>query len=309
MGMTSDNLLMIAALVATGLAWGTIAWITIRIFTPDRSSRAGLEGLEVKRRDSLKKASSVYRNCGNTIRDFMPFTRVTSPERNEAISTEISLTLPEEPWTPSEYFAAQIAIALVTTLVLFMLLSIFLPVIISFVISSVFGLLAYVVTILSLSSSVSHYRKQFQYRLPFAIDLLTLNMEAGAELTDSMKVVANENKKHPIGYEFGRVNQQANLGLRPEEALETMVNRVKSEDAKELVFAIIKGREHGTSIVNTLRIQSEQIHLRKSQLAERLAKEAEIKMTGPNMCIMLACVIAIMGPILLPILYGTGIGF
>ena len=42
---------------------------------------------------------------------------------------------------------------------------------------------------------------------------------------------------------------------------------------------------------------------------QKAAKEAEVKMTGPNLLIMLACIIVIMGPILLPIVYGGGLGF
>ena len=36
---------------------------------------------------------------------------------------------------------------------------------------------------------------------------------------------------------------------------------------------------------------------------------SQVKMTGPNLLIMIACVIVIMGPILLPIVYGGGMGF
>lgn len=304
-----DSLLLTSALVTTGLAWAIVGWTVMRIFTPDHSSKKGLEGLEVKRQAALSKASSLYRNCGSTIRDFMPFSKISDPEKQAEILTELSLALPEEPWTPHEYFAAQLMLSILLGLVLLMAFSLFLPVLIAAAAALIFGLLAYVVIIMSLSSSVREYRRKFQYRLPFAIDLLTLNMEAGAELTDALTVVAYENVKHPIGKEFGRVVQQSSLGRRPEEALEAMIARVKNEDANELVFAITKGREHGTSIVSTLRMQSEQIHLRRSQLAERLAKEAEVKMTGPNLCIMMACVIVIMGPILLPIFNGTGIGF
>ncbi|WP_145056446.1 type II secretion system F family protein [Lignipirellula cremea] len=301
----------LAAAAAAGLCLG---WLVAGFFRPHRDPE-DLDGLEVKRRASLRENSRVYRYCETEIQDLLPLNGTGDPRDYESLAIDLSLAYPHEPWTPREYFAAQQTLALLVGLVLFFLLVLAAPlvsgllVLLAAPVGLIVGLLFYLLQMLAIGSGSRRYRERFGSRLPYGIDLLTLTMEAGANLIDALKIVARENAGHPLGLELSRVVQQMALGRPLDEALESLAERVQDDDTSELVFAINKGHELGSSISTTLRTQSEQINLRRSQSAERAAKEAEVKMTAPNMLIMIACVIVIMGPILLPLLYQVGVGF
>ena len=138
---------------------------------------------------------------------------------------------------------------------------------------------------------------------------MALLLEAGANFGDAIKVVSREDRDTPLGAEFQRVKQQLDLNRSPSDALLALKDRIQDDDTTDLIRAICNGIELGTPMSTILKTQADQMRLKRSQWGEKAAKEAEVKMTGPNLLIMIACVIVIMGPILLPIVYGGGMGF
>ena len=138
---------------------------------------------------------------------------------------------------------------------------------------------------------------------------MALLLQAGANFNDAIKVVAKEDRGNALGDEFARIKQQLDLNRTQVESLNGLKDRIRDEDTSDLIRAICKGVELGTPMSTILQTQADQMRLKRSQWGEKAAKEAEVKMTGPNLLIMLACIIVIMGPILLPIVYGGGLGF
>ena len=63
------------------------------------------------------------------------------------------------------------------------------------------------------------------------------------------------------------------------------------------VNAIIQAEQMGTSIGQVLRVQSEQMRIRRRQRAEEIANQAPVKMIFPLvLCILPTLFIVIMGP-------------
>jgi tight adherence protein C len=140
-------------------------------------------------------------------------------------------------------------------------------------------------------------RKQVIRRLPYAVDLLALMMEAGATFTDGLRTLAREQQDHPIGREFARLLSELEHGETLRAALTQLQKRLPDEeDVSEFVFSIVKGQELGTPLAESLRNQADQMRLKRSQRAEKAAADAQVQMTGPGFAIMLVCMAIITAP-------------
>jgi len=141
---------------------------------------------------------------------------------------------------------------------------------------------------------------RMRIRLPFAVDLIALTMEAGGGFQECLQTAVNENGDHPLTEEMAEVLRQISLGRPRNEALSGMQERLEDEDINELVFAINKGEELGTPLSAILRDQAEQMRLKRSQRGEKAAGEAEVNILFPGMILMLACLLVVIAPIVLP---------
>ncbi|MEQ8789190.1 MAG: type II secretion system F family protein [Pirellulaceae bacterium] len=297
-----------AALGATAFAWGFLAW-AIGGVVLSRRRATSVDPLEEKRVESLREGNATYRLFEPLIVELARIVRgAMSPEQRERDALDLLVAKARLPWMPEEYLATKLTESLLFVLVCFAGASIFFNVLLAALIGVIVGLVNYAVAAYGLPSAAAARRSAFQHRLPYAIDVLALLLEAGANFQDAVRVVAKENLGHPLGEELNRVVQQLALGRTRREALMALKERMKDEDTGDLVFAICKGEELGTPLSAILKTQSDQMRLKRTQWGEKAAKEAEVKMTGPNLLIMLACVIVILGPILLPVVFGGGFG-
>ena len=139
-----------------------------------------------------------------------------------------------------------------------------------------FGL-GYYLPVFSLGSKVSKRQKEIVRSLPDALDLLTICVEAGLGFDAAMAKVA-EKWDNELCLAFSRVIQELQLGKLRREALREMADRIEVPDVSTFVAAIIQADQLGVSIARVLRIQSEQMRMRRRQRAEELASQAGIKM-------------------------------
>jgi len=150
---------------------------------------------------------------------------------------------------------------------------------------------------------VTHRLVALKRRLPYAIDLMALMLEAGSTFLDALKTVVIDNRSNPLGEEFGTVLQEIDLGRTRSEALLRLRDRLPDEDVEEIIFAIVKGEELGTPLSQILRSQADQLQLKRSQWAEKAAAEAQVRIVFPGMAIMVACLLIIVAPFLLKLLH------
>jgi tight adherence protein C len=137
-------------------------------------------------------------------------------------------------------------------------------------------------------------------RLPYAIDLMAFMMQAGAGFHEALRTVVTENQEHVLGEEFGTVLNEMSMGRSRHHALDHLSKRLRDQDIDELVFAINKGEEMGTPLSEILRLQADQLRLKRSQWLEAAAGKAQVKIVFPGMLIMLTCLAIVMAPFLLP---------
>jgi tight adherence protein C len=137
--------------------------------------------------------------------------------------------------------------------------------------------LGFYLPVLSLGSRIRKRQHEIVRSLPDALDLLTICVEAGLGFDAAMAKVA-EKWDTELSLAFSRVIQEIQLGKLRREALRGMADRMEVRDVSTFVAAIIQADQLGVSIARVLRIQSDQMRVRRRQRAEELASQAGIKM-------------------------------
>jgi tight adherence protein C len=125
-------------------------------------------------------------------------------------------------------------------------------------------------------------KRQLEVRkaMPDALDLLTICVEAGLGFDAAMSNVA-EKWDNELSLAFARAIREIQLGKLRREALKSMADRIDLAEMSSFVAAIIQSETLGVSMAKVLRIQAEQMRMRRRQYAEELAHQAPVKMLLP----------------------------
>lgn len=137
--------------------------------------------------------------------------------------------------------------------------------------------MGYYMPIMWLKAKTSRRQQSILRSLPDALDLLTICVEAGLGFDSAMARVVDK-WETDLSDAFGRVLQELQLGKLRREALRDMSDRMEVPDVSAFIAAIIQADQLGVSIARVLRIQSDQMRMRRRQRAEELARSAGIKM-------------------------------
>jgi len=149
-----------------------------------------------------------------------------------------------------------------------------------------------------LGSKIRRRQHEILKSLPDALDLLTICVEAGLSFDAAMAQVV-EKWDNELSRAFARVLQEIQLGKLRREALRNMADTMDIRDVSNFVAALIQADQLGVSIAKVLRIQSDQMRVRRRQRAEELARQAPIKMIIP--------IVFLIFPALFIILLGPGV--
>jgi tight adherence protein C len=116
--------------------------------------------------------------------------------------------------------------------------------------------------------------------LPDSLDLVTTCVEAGLGLDAALARVA-EKVEGPFAEELARTLREVGMGRMRREALQELGERTGVPDLITFVNAVIQAEQMGTSIGQVLRVQADQLRVRRRQRAEELGHQAPVKMTFP----------------------------
>ncbi|MFZ6019004.1 MAG: type II secretion system F family protein [Chloroflexota bacterium] len=143
-----------------------------------------------------------------------------------------------------------------------------------------FGGLGYMFPQLWLSSKISRRQKEIRKAMPDALDLLTICVEAGLGFDAAMSKVS-EKWESQLSFAFARAIQEIQLGKVRREALRDMAERIGIPEMTSFVAAVIQSEQLGVSLAKVLRIQSDQMRVKRRQRAEEEAHKAPLKMLIP----------------------------
>jgi tight adherence protein C len=151
-----------------------------------------------------------------------------------------------------------------------------------------------------LTSKIQRRQKEIRRALPDALDLLTICVEAGLGFDGAMSKV-HEKWNNELSLSFGRAIREIQLGKLRREALRDMADRIGIGEMTSFVAAVIQSEQLGVSMAKVLRIQSDQMRMKRRQAAEEEAHKAPIKMLipmamliFPSICIVLMTPAALM---------------
>lgn len=131
-----------------------------------------------------------------------------------------------------------------------------------------------------LGSKISKRQKEIRKAMPDALDLLTICVEAGLGFEAAMSKVS-EKWVSELSLSFARCLQEIQLGKVRREALRDMAERIGIPEMTSFVAAVIQSEQLGVSMAKVLRIQSDQMRIKRRQLAEEEAHKAPVKMLLP----------------------------
>jgi tight adherence protein C len=117
--------------------------------------------------------------------------------------------------------------------------------------------------------------------LPFYLDIITLSVEAGSNLTGGLTQAVQKSADSPLRREFSRVLRDIRAGKTRAESLREMAERTGSQPVSNVVTGLIQAEKTGSSLGPLLRAQAEQLRSERFQRAEKKAMEAPVKLLGP----------------------------
>jgi tight adherence protein C len=161
---------------------------------------------------------------------------------------------------------------------------------------TVFTVLGYFLPDLLLKSKIDSRQKSIRKAMPDALDLLTICVEAGLGFDAAMSKV-HEKWDNELALAFGRVIREIQLGKLRRDALRDMADRLGIAEMTSFVAAVVQSEMLGVSMAKVLRIQSDQMRVRRRQYAEEQAHKAPIKMIFPmGLLIFPALMIVLLTP-------------
>lgn len=289
--------ILLAASSFAGLGTAALsAWVLRSVNRPLPDSAATWE-FEAMRRIALRKGNSAYRWFEPVVDEITPWYRRS--RRLPLLATQLVSAGELLPWKAEEFLTVKLVEGLMGGMMGFLL---------GFLLggAGLGAVLGVAVTLFLQHNAVSGVAKKavsrtslVKRRLPFAVDLMALMLEAGGGLMDGLTTLVRDLRGHPLGEELAIIVGEINLGRPLHESLQRFQQRVADDDVAELVFMVNKGNEFGTPMAQTFRLQAEQMRLKRSQWAEKAAGTAQVNIVLPGMVIMIACLIIIGAPFIL----------
>jgi tight adherence protein C len=150
-----------------------------------------------------------------------------------------------------------------------------------------------------LSIMVSKRRRELYENFPDALDLMRICIEAGLSLDVAISRVGEEMRirSKALSDEFMLVVLEQRAGSARSMALNNLAMRVGIKDIDALVSTLVQADKFGTSILDSLKVHSENFRLSRRLRAEEQAAKIPTKILLPLItCIFPLLFILILGP-------------
>jgi len=198
--------------------------------------------------------------------------------------------------TPLMFVGLRVVLALVLGVIISVLTSRTMELPQALLYSAVGFALGYMLPVMWLGRRIAARKKAITKALPDALDLLCISVEAGLAFDLALQRVADK-WDDELSREFRRVLKDMQLGRSRREALKDLADRTGVDDVQTFTAAVIQADQLGVSMSKILRIQSDQMRVRRRQRAEELAQQAPIKMLFPMVFLIFpALFVVILGP-------------
>ena len=293
---------MLAAVLATALTFGVVLYVVLANMQERLELRRSLRRLAEFEFDNAREREMLApfhaRAVEPILRRIVDLARRLTPAGYVAASrTKLQLAGRTSQKTLDMYLAVRlISAALVPPILLWFVLAKPIP--------GKTGVLtlALILLVLALGPDavvrrwVDERRVSIQKVLPDALDLLTISVEAGLGFDQALDRTIMR-MPGALSDEFTRMLGEIQAGVSRIDAMRALDERTQVPELSSFILAIVQADAFGISIGRVLRAQSDEMRIKRRQLAQEKAQKAPVKMLFPMMlCIFPMIFVIVLGP-------------
>ena len=147
-----------------------------------------------------------------------------------------------------------------------------------------------------LSRKVEERRSAMQRSLPDVLDLLVISVEAGLGFDSALARVVST-VPGALTEEFFRMLQETRVGVSRRDAMRHLMERSDLDELRSFLLAMMQAEAFGVAIARVLRVQADEMRVKRRQRAQEKAFAAPVKIVFPLVfCIFPALFIVLLGP-------------
>ena len=241
------------------------------------------------------------RLLGPTAARLATITMRVAPKTNpEQVATKLLQAGLARSLSPQAYLAMKAGLAALGLLfALILTASGALPFLLGLALAAGFAALGFIGPEFVVNGRIRTRKDDMKGELPDVLDLLCVCVEAGLGF-DQALVKLNERMEGPLVDEFSLVLHEMRIGQSRSAALKNLAERVDSPEVSQFSRAIVQADQLGISLSRILRVQSQDMRLRRQLSAEEKAMKAPVKMLFPTVIFIFpAMFIVALGPAML----------
>jgi tight adherence protein C len=147
-----------------------------------------------------------------------------------------------------------------------------------------------------LQRKIDDRKKSMLRALPDVLDLLVISVEAGLGFDSALsRVVATV--PGPLSEEFFRMLQETRVGVARRDAMRHLMDRTNLDELRSFMLAMMQAEAFGVTIARVLRVQADEMRVKRRQRAQEKAFAAPVKLVFPLVfCIFPSLFIVLLGP-------------
>jgi tight adherence protein C len=147
-----------------------------------------------------------------------------------------------------------------------------------------------------LARKVDDRRKAMQKALPDVLDMMVISVEAGLGFDSALARVV-QTVPGPLSEEFFRMLQETRVGVARRDAMRHLSERTDLDELRSFLLAMMQAEAFGVSIARVLRVQADEMRVKRRQRAQEKAFAAPVKIVFPLVfCIFPSLFIVLLGP-------------
>jgi tight adherence protein C len=296
------NILQLASLALLFVTVFGLAWLALRRFSPNPLKHR-LDDLAVRR--PARGAGAAAPWLQRLVDWVTPLAKLSVPKDGWETSVFRARFMNagfRHSSAPVVFFAAKTALAVILPALLLVLLNRSAPgadnnTFLLWLISA--AALGYYWPNMVLKRITAKRQREIFESFPDALDLMTICVEAGLAIDAALARVALEIglKSKILGDELHLVTLELRAGGAKDKALRNLALRTGVDDIDSFVAMLIQTERFGTSIADSLRVQSELLRTKRRQRAEEQAAQIGLKLLFPLIFFIFpALMLVLMGP-------------
>jgi tight adherence protein C len=294
-------LLYLGAIVAAMLAAG----IGVYSLMPSPSQMYELRTRTAGRAEAATIQSPLLKLLWPLLAAIAPYTRgLASEEKRQAKARELPLAGLPPVITVDHFLAMKVVMAIRVPLCLAFPMTIFRNPVLFLTI----GWVGYLLPDRMITEQRRAREQLIVRRLPPAVDMLTLAVEAGQDFLGGLQRVIDKGSEGPLRQEITTIINDIRLGSTRASALRAFAARIDVPEIVAFVAILVQAERLGASIGSVLRAQADRMRSERFMKAEREGAKASQKLLIPLAAFIFpAVMLVLIAPAVLGYIYGPAL--